>query len=156
MAVASANETQLNLTVTQHVNASPQQVFDALLDPKLVCRWLGPRSMVEACEVITLEPRVGGRYRLKMVRRADSPMGPGDLFVAGVYRQIDRPNRLVYSWSWDHQPHESQVTYDLKPHAGGTEVTLTHDGLASIESQQSHGRGWTASLQQLADILSAE
>lgn len=144
---------ELRITLKQQVNAPPQRVFDALLDPKLVCRWLGPRSMVETCEVLTLEPRVGGRYRLRMQRRPDSPTGPGDLFVAGVYLQIDRPHRLAYSWSWDHQPHESRVAYELKPHAGGTEVTLTHEGFADANTRQSHSLGWTVSLQQLAEVL---
>jgi uncharacterized protein YndB with AHSA1/START domain len=144
---------ELRLTLTQQVNAPPQRVFDALLDPKLVCRWMGPRTMVEACEIMTLEPRVGGRYRFKMVRRADSPNGPGTIFVTGTYQEIYPPNRLVYSWMWEDQGHESRVTYELKSHAGGTEVTLIHEGFASVDSQQGHQRGWTASLQQLASVL---
>jgi uncharacterized protein YndB with AHSA1/START domain len=144
---------QLRLVLKQQVNAAPSRVFDALLDPKLVCQWMGPRSMVETCEVMTLEPRIGGRYRLKMVKRPDSPTGPGTLFVTGAYREIDRPNRLAYSWMWEDQGHESQVALELKPHAGGTEVTLIHEGFASTESQQGHERGWTGSMQQLAKLL---
>ncbi len=151
--VQLANLIELRLTLTQQVAASPQQVFDALLDPKIVCQWMGPRSMVQTCEVMALEPHVGGSYRLKMERRPDSPMGPGTLFVAGVYREIDRPNRLAYSWMWEDQKHESQVTYELKPHAGGTEITLIHEGFANVESRDGHNRGWTQSLQQLATLV---
>ena len=146
---------ELRLTLQQQVNAPPHKVFDALLDPKLVCQWMGPRTMVNSCEVMAMEPRVGGRYRLKLDRRADSPNGPGTMFVTGVYREITRPSRLIYSWLWEDQGHESQVTYDLSPHAGGTQVTITHDGFASVESKLGHQRGWTVSMQQLAKLFGA-
>ncbi len=143
----------LRLVLKQQVNASPRRVFDALLDPKLICQWMGPRSMVKSCDVMTLDPSVGGRYRLRMDRRDDAPNGPGTIFVTGIYQEIDRPNRLVYSWMWEEQNHESRVAFELTPHAGGTEVTLIHDGFANVESQRGHERGWTASLRQLAEIL---
>ena len=88
-----------------------------------------------------------------MQRRADAPNGPGTLFVTGVYQEIDRPKRLVYSWAWEDQGHESRVEFELRAHAGGTEVTLIHEGFASFESMTGHSRGWTASLQQLAEVL---
>lgn len=155
MAIASPKENELKLTLKQQVKASPQRVFDALLDPKQVCQWMGPRSMVESCEVMALDARVGGRYRLKMNKRADAPQQgrPGTLFVTGVYQQIDRPNRVAYSWMWEDQQHESRVAFELKPSAVGTEVTLIHEGLANVESMQGHNMGWTASLQQLAGLL---
>lgn len=152
----SAPDTDLKLTLTQQVNAPPQRVFDALLDPKLICRWMGPRMMVKSCEVVALDPRVGGRYRIRMDRRIEAPDGrPATLFVTGVYQQIDPPNRVAFSWMWEDEGQESRVAFELKPHAGGTEVTLTHDGFASVERKQGHGLGWTASLQQLAEVLQA-
>src|SRR6185437_14888095 len=155
MAAAIAKENELKLTLKQQVKAPPARVFEALLDPKQVCQWMGPRSMVESCEVMSLDARVGGRYRLKMNKRADAPSTgrPATLFVTGVYQQIDRPNRLAYSWMWEDQQHESHLAFELKPNAGGTEVTLIHEGFANIESMQGHNMGWTASLQQLAALL---
>jgi uncharacterized protein YndB with AHSA1/START domain len=144
---------ELRLTLKQQVNAPPERVFDALLDPKLICQWMGPRMMVESCEVMTLEPHVGGRFRLKMYQRPDAPMGPAALIVTGTYQEIDPPRRLVYSWMWEHEKLESLVAWNLKPNAGGTEVVLVHDGFASAERMQSHERGWTASMQQLAGAL---
>ena len=144
---------ELRLTLKQQVNAPPQRVFDALLDPKLICQWMGPRMMVESCEVMSLEPRVGGRYRLKMHRRPDAPGGSEPLVVTGIYQEIDPPRRLVYSWTWEHEKQESRVAWQLHPHAGGTEVILVHDGFASVERMQSHQLGWTASMQQLAEVL---
>jgi len=153
--VQLADLLELRLTLKQQVKAPPARVFDALLDPKQVCKWMGPRSMVESCEVMALDARVGGRYRLKMNKRADAPATgrPTTLFVTGVYQQIDRPNRLAYSWMWEDQQHESHLAFELKPNAGGTEVTLIHEGFANVESMQGHNMGWTASLQQLANLL---
>ena len=138
-AVESAH---LTLRLTQQVNASPERVFDALLDPKSVGAWMGPRTMVEACIPEALDPHVGGVYRLRMRRRADSPRGPGDQVVTGVYREIDRPRRLVFTWQWEDEVHQSLVTFNLRPSGGGTEVTLVHENLPTPESRDGHNRGW--------------
>lgn len=155
MPAASTIESQPNLVLKQQVNAPPHRVFDALIDPKLVCQWMGPKMMVASCNVLAMDARVGGQYRIKMDLRPDAPHAPGPLIVTGTYQTIDRPTRLVYSWVWEHEGHESKVTYELRPHAGGTEVTLIHEGLANAEVRQGHSRGWTACLQQLAQVIGA-
>ncbi len=151
--VQLAELTEPRLVLTQQIKASPKQVFEALLDPKLIGRWLGPRSMVQSCEVMAIEPRVGGAYRIKMEKRTDSPTGPGTIFVTGIFREINPPNRVVYTWMWEEQQVQSEVTFELEAHGGGTQLTLTQVGFATTQSKLGHSRGWTGSLQQLAEIL---
>jgi uncharacterized protein YndB with AHSA1/START domain len=46
----------------------------------------------------------------------------------GVYREIDRPHRLVYTWDWeedDYRVGETLVTVEFKNLGEATEVVLT-------------------------------
>ena len=66
--------------------------------------------------------------------------------VRGEYREVSRPDRLVYTWAWEEQDgssgHESTVTVSFGRVADGTSVVLEHTGLPSVESRERHGRGW--------------
>jgi uncharacterized protein YndB with AHSA1/START domain len=80
-------ESPVKLSLTRHIDAPPEQVFDAWLQ-KSWGEWAGPPGV--RGEVIQLEPRVGGSYRIVM----HSPDRP-DLTVSGIYREIVRPSKFV-------------------------------------------------------------
>jgi uncharacterized protein YndB with AHSA1/START domain len=89
----------LTLVITKTFDAPRERVFDAWLDPKIISQWIGPRSI--SAEAQLLEPRVGGRYRIFM--RGSDGKGP---MVGGIYREIKRPERLVFTWAWEEDhPH---------------------------------------------------
>jgi uncharacterized protein YndB with AHSA1/START domain len=122
--------------------ATPEEVFDAWTNPVVLERWWAAQPTWDSprCDV---DLRVGGRYVLRM--RDDQT---GELHVVGgEYREIDRPRRLVYTWSWQgkggpHPGHVSVVTVEFHPEGDGTAVVLEHSGLPSLESSERHAVGW--------------
>jgi uncharacterized protein YndB with AHSA1/START domain len=78
--------------VRRHLAASPARVFAAFADAALVSRWLTPSRDVRL-DVIEFDFRVGGRYRF-----AYRVPGRDAMVVTGVYRVIDPPSLLVFSW----------------------------------------------------------
>ena len=150
---ASASDSGTSLKMTRTFEATPQRVFDAWLDPGQASKWLGPRTMVARCEALALEPRVGGRYRFKMHTHDG-----GAQTVAGVYREIARPTRLVFTWAFEgkDKPDQTLVTVTFRPVAGGTEMTLLHENFADSTRRDSHNQGWAGSFEQLAKVLRAE
>ncbi len=71
--------------------------------------WIEPEGVT--CEVPLREPRVGGRYRLTM-NLPDGKMLP----VAGVYRAIDEPRRLVFTWGREGDEHWKPLPSKLTRH----------------------------------------
>jgi uncharacterized protein YndB with AHSA1/START domain len=142
----------LTLVITKEFSAPRERVFDAWLDPKVISQWIGPRSV--KAETQLLEPRVGGRYRIFM-RGADGK-GPT---VGGTYREIKRPERLVFTWAWDsdhphgHKGYETLVTLTFRAVTAGTEMTMRHEIFETKESRDSHNQGWNASFEKLAELL---
>jgi uncharacterized protein YndB with AHSA1/START domain len=149
---SSENDAELQLSITRTFDAAAQQVFNAWLDPEMIAKWLGPRPMVEAAETLLLEPRVGGRYRIQM-RMPPTDTHQSNPTVGGTYQEIVRPSRLVFTWTWEDEQHETLVRITLKPVGKQTALTLLHENFAGAERRDSHEKGWQASLEQLARLL---
>jgi uncharacterized protein YndB with AHSA1/START domain len=136
------------LRLSHSFAATPDEVFDAWTNPVVLTRWwvTEPEWSVPNCEV---DLRVGGRYLLEMLTTS------GELFaVAGEYREIDRPHRLVYTWEWlsgatMHPGHVSVVTVAFVADGARTTVALEHAELASQSSRDGHEKGWCAIFESL-------
>ncbi len=142
--------------VIQHTFDAPRErVFDAWLDPKQVSKWMGPRSI--GATATLLEPRVGGQYRIQMNRQD----GPGPT-VAGVYKEIVRPERLVFSWACEatatnNMPAgETLVTITFRDVGGKTLLTLMQENFVNVDSRNSHNDGWSGSFEKLAEFLTGQ
>lgn len=114
--VTTPSDTEIQMT--RVFDAPRRLVFEAMMTPELIKRWLGPRRYeLIVCEV---DARVGGRYRY--VQRLDEgkEMGWG-----GVFKEITPPERCVFVESFDDYPGESLVTTVLTETDGKTTLTMT-------------------------------
>jgi uncharacterized protein YndB with AHSA1/START domain len=133
--------------------ATPEEVFDAWTSPEVLTRWWGPSpsSQSPGCDI---DLTVGGRYVLRMREGEDGPVR----VVAGEYREIDRPRRIVYTWCWQadsgmHPGLVTLVTVDFIALGDRTRVVLEHSGLGSEESRVRHGEGWRGAMDNLRDRI---
>src|SRR5665213_2074464 len=135
------DETMLELR--REFAATPDVLFDAWLTREQWAAWIGPEGI--ACEVPMLEPKVGGRYEITM------RLGNGQVIpVSGVFKTIDRPTRLVFSWGWNGDPaRQSLITLEFNARGAGTELVLRQEGLGTIANRDEHGKGWSSALDRL-------
>lgn len=138
--------TELTLTTSRVMKASPEAVFNAWLDPKMMAKFMlpgegasVPKSSADAVE--------GGRFDLIM------RMGDKDMPHGGVYQKITPHSELVFSWESPFSVDGSTVTLKLSPSGDGTEVELTHVKFPNEESRDNHLGGWNAILAKLDDVL---
>ena len=144
---AVADDTTLE--ITRLFDAPPARVFDAWLHREEWQAWIGVEGM--NCEVPVLEPHVGGQYRIIM-RLSNGQVIP----VAGVFKSIDPPHSLVFTWGWANDPaQQSLITLTFRDKAGKTELTLRQEGLGSIANRDDNGRGWNSALNKLVVYLKA-
>jgi uncharacterized protein YndB with AHSA1/START domain len=127
------------------IAAPPERVFRALTTEELTQWWGSPEEYRTTGYTADLRP--GGRWRTVGVGRDGT-----EFAVEGVFREIDRPRRIVQTWvaPWDGN-NETIITYTLDPIEGGTRVTVRHEGFGERrESCRGHGEGWERVLGWLA------
>lgn len=137
------------LTISRVVAGSRADVFKSWTDPQELKRWWGPPGFTTPSAEIDL--RAGGKYRIAM-----QPPEGELLHVGGVYREVEPPKKLVYTWAWEEDGgpgHESLVTVEFRDRGASTEVVVTHERLANAESRERHDHGWTGCMDRLIALF---
>jgi len=132
------------ITVTRHFAVSPEQVFDAWLDPQSVSKWL---FATETGEIVRAEidARVGGEFLITDRRKGE------DVEHRGTYLGIDRPRQLEFVYTAGPNGDSSRVIVHILPAESGCELTLTHvmdPKWADFRDHSTHA--WTGMLAGLA------
>ena len=140
---------QTTLQLTRTFAAPREKVFRAWTDPEEVKKWFHPPGYETPSAEIDL--RVGGKYRLGMRKLPDGEV----FYLSGSYREVRRPERLVYTWQWEAEPElgDTLVTVQFHDRGGSTEVVLTHELFPTEKARQEHERGWSGGLDNLVKIL---
>lgn len=132
----------LVLRIERLIAAPPERVFALWTEPEQLVKWWGP----EGADVpeYALDVRPNGKWRTIM-RLADGTSHT----VSGVYRAIEPPRRLVFTWGWDDDKgargHETEVTVTFEPAPGGTRLMLTQQTFQDQDGRDKHGHGWNSS-----------
>lgn len=134
------------LTIERVFRTTPEELFDAWTRPELLIEWWGPEGMKTPEH--EMDVREGGAWATTMV----SDKGERHA-VSGVYKVIDRPRRLVFTWGW-RQPdgsrgHETIVEVRFEPVAEGTRQTLLQQLFQSGAERDNHNIGWNSSFNDL-------
>ncbi|MEP7209529.1 MAG: SRPBCC family protein, partial [Alphaproteobacteria bacterium] len=89
----------------QTFKAPPERVYDAVLDPAMIARFMfGPLLREEEILHIRNEPKVGGAFSFK-VRRGET-----EIDHVGKYLELDRPRRIAFTWAVAPDKQGSTVT----------------------------------------------
>jgi uncharacterized protein YndB with AHSA1/START domain len=133
------------LVLHEPFRAAREQIFGRMTDATELVKWWGPAGFSTPEAVIDLS--VGGGYRLTMQPPAGAPF-----HLAGAFLEVDRPNRLSYTFRWEEplpDDRETVVVLEFLPVDDGTEVVLSQHGFATDERLQLHRDGWTQAFEKL-------
>ena len=129
-------------------DASAEDVFDAWTSPEVMRRWLHCAADWETPEA-EVDLRVGGKVRVVM-RRPDG----SEAHAEGKYTLIDRPRRLVMTWTFDDDPSNEQVIeLSFTESEGSTRVLLVNSGISTDARRDGQDGGWRGCLDQLERLL---
>jgi uncharacterized protein YndB with AHSA1/START domain len=111
---------ECEITLTRLFDAPRELLWEAMSKPEHVKRWWGILDDKHSMPVCEIDFRVGGAWRF--VGR-----GPrGEYGFHGVYHEIVRPERVVFTEIYDPFPDDgSMVTSILTEESGKTRLTVT-------------------------------
>src|SRR5687768_9113151 len=147
--VAPSPHANLTLNLSRVFDAPRDRVFRAWTDPRMLEQWWGPPGF--SCPLAQVDLRPGGAYRLGM-----KPPEGETFYLAGVFREVQPPERLVYTWQWEDDSHdksETLVTVEFKDLGPRTEVVLTHERFPDAGAVARHTDGWNGCFIRLAELL---
>ena len=137
------------LRIERSFQAPIDKVFDAWTNEEVLRRWLHANPDWDT-PVAEVDLRVGGRIRIVM----RDPVGPVEHGATGEYRLIERPHRLVFSWTFDDHPENHQVIeLDFSEDRGITSVVMVNSSIPTDEQRTSQQRGWQGCLDNLERAL---
>lgn len=139
-------EKSVMVQVTHYYNAAPDRVFDAWLDAKTAAKFLFATPTGQMVRAET-DPHVGGTYTF--TDRRDGV----DVVHTGTYLEIDRPRRLVFTFSADGSD-GGRVSVEIVPDGSGTRLTLSQELKPEwVEYAKQSEEGWSGILEGLAKVL---
>lgn len=128
-----------DIRVQRTVGAAPDDAFRHWVDAASRQQWYAPEDgwIVEA----KTDLRVGGSWRVLF--------GPSrnEMYLEhGVFEEIDRPHRVVYTTLYEfpdgRPPFDTHVTVTFESHADGTLLTVVDRGYPTGEQRTRHEGGW--------------
>ena len=134
--------TDLTLNVSRTINATPEALFNAWLDPTMLAKFMAPGPDMTVPHAAN-DPVEGGRFDIIM------KAGDQELPHAGTYKEINPHSRLVFTWESPMSVDGSTVTLTFDPVDGGTKVNLHHVKFQDEEKRANHEGGWMAILGKL-------
>jgi uncharacterized protein YndB with AHSA1/START domain len=138
------------LRIARSFPASAEEVFDAWTSPEVMRRWFHCGADWET-PVAEVDLRVGGEVRIVMRRPDGREAG-----AQGEYTLIDRPHRLVMTWTFDDVPANQQlIELTFEETEGRTTVVLTNRDISTDERRESQDEGWRLCLDELERVLVA-
>ena len=123
----------VDITLRHVYRTSVADLWSAVTEPDRLARWLGR---------VTGDLHEQGSYTLVFEEDDDSQR------ASGVVLRCDAPRELVVTWAFPGEPDAGTVRVGLEAVDGGTELTLTHRGLAD-RLAAGYGAGWQAHLEGL-------
>jgi uncharacterized protein YndB with AHSA1/START domain len=140
------------LRLERLIPAPPEQVFDAWIQPDLLIKWWGPEGFTTPAP--DMDVRSGGRWRTVMV----APNG-GEFIACGVYRTIERPRRLVFTWGWEDERgirgHETEIIVTFDPTPGGTKLVFEQQRFETADTRNRHSHGWNSMFNRLERLAAS-
>jgi uncharacterized protein YndB with AHSA1/START domain len=144
-----ALDTERTVLLSRRFAAPPEAVFRAWTDPAEVAAWYGPDGWHAPVDRIRIDPEIGGRWEVTMVRRTDGFEFP----IGYEIIELQEPTLIVLRYTGENGLEEpSLVRVALIADGDGTLLTLT-DGPMLTEGRDSAAGGYAQAFEKLAARL---
>lgn len=148
---ARVDETEV--FITRVFNAPRAVVFKFWTDPEQLAKWWGPVGYHTPREDVAIDPRVGGRFQLRMVETATG----AEVWVHGEIVELVAPELLTLRLDVPQPiglpPMETRVRVEFHDLGDKTRITLRQGPFATADQREQTATGWGQSFDKLDQLL---
>ena len=143
------------LIIERVFDAPRELVWDAFTKTEHLMQWMGPRD--HPAVSYEADPRPGGQWRACL----RSPDGKDVLWQGGVFHEITKPERIVYTFQWDKRSPDdftfaTLVTITFADEGARTRMRFQQAAFNSKANRDGHNFGWSSAFDRLAEFVAAE
>jgi uncharacterized protein YndB with AHSA1/START domain len=147
---------EMSLQLRRVFQAPREKVWAAWTERERLEQWMCKDVPSHNPKYVELDVRPGGHYVMEI------PLPDGKYVGYGTFREVQPPEKLVFTWSWkrypekpdDHVPSgESLVTVELFDRGAATEMLFTHENFESAKIRDETHTGWNGCFDVLARAL---
>lgn len=141
------------------IAAPPERVFQALTDSGQLMQWFTGASC--PAKYWKMDARAGGRYSYATEKSATMVLnGVSEFECYGDIIEFDSPRLLVYTWiaNWHvDKQRKTTVGWELTASGSGTNVKVTHSGLAQeAVAREDYRGGWPGVVENLKNFIESK
>lgn len=143
-------EIEPKLGISRWFDAPRATVFRAFTAAEHMRHWWGPTH--HPAIHTEIDARVGGKWRACLKGVEDGR----ELWHGGVFREVDPPERLVFTFAWDEEGErglETVVTIVFTEHKGRTHMDFSQSPFVSDGEREGHSEGWNSTFDRLAAYI---
>lgn len=141
------------------IEAQPETVYRAFVNPELVAQWLAPGDMTAS--VHEFDAREGGRVRISLHYPDGDASAAKSTEDADIYQarflELSPPSKVVQAIEFESNDPafagEMRMTVTLAPTRQGTNITIDFDGIPDGISLEDNKLGTALSLEKLSALV---
>jgi uncharacterized protein YndB with AHSA1/START domain len=141
------SDTETTLRMERLIAAPPEVLFALWVEPAQLLKWWAPDGCEASIDALDVKP--GGGWRT-ILRKPDGSQAS----TSGVYRIVERPRRLSFTWAWEGEDgsrgHETEVMVTFEAAPGGTRLVLVQQRFEASDICARHSIGWSAAFDRLS------
>ena len=144
--------------ISRHLNAPPERVYRALIDPQAIVEWRVPQGMKS--HVHEHDAREGGAFRVSLTYDAPNAAGKTSAHTDTYHGRfvklvpgIELVEVMEFESSDPSLQGEMTVRYLLSEANGGTDLLATHEGVPAGVPPADNELGWRMALDKLAALV---
>jgi uncharacterized protein YndB with AHSA1/START domain len=141
-------ESNHSVRISWSFSQPPTKLWQAWTDPSIAKLWFGSDPNGKVLDA-KFDVQVNGAFSVTFANSDGS-----EFTCLGIYKEIDPPNRLVFTWGWAEQPEVDElVTLQFRPVEGGTSMLFEQSNIDPKTGLHNYDVGWRRTFQKLEKAL---
>jgi NAD(P)-dependent dehydrogenase (short-subunit alcohol dehydrogenase family)/uncharacterized protein YndB with AHSA1/START domain len=143
--------------IERTMDAPPDKVFRAWIDPEAVKKWFVHQATVHWTRNPEIDAKADGHFSWSV---ASDDNDQEEFAFHGTYREVEPGKKLAFTWEWQTLPIEgvdgpgkTLVTIEFHRRGDSTKVVLTQSGLPNEAARNAHDKGWNRCLDGLSKLF---